>query len=96
MKAKRDDKNILKPVLKWCAVLVLFFAFFWFKYDLTPTQVPGFLWNRTKAFGQWVDTEIGYFVGSTKKLKDSMDKEVYRAQQVYEGKAYLEVSDPEQ
>ena len=96
MKAKRDYKKLLKPILKWGVILVVFFAFFWFKYGLTPTEVPSFLWEKTKAFGQWADTEVGYFVGSTKKLKNNMDNEVYRAQQVYEGKAYLEVPEPEQ
>jgi len=96
MKTKCNGKVILKSVLKWSIFLSVFFAFFWFKYNVTPMQIPSFLWEKTKAFGRWADTEIGYFVGSTKKLKNNMDNEVYRAQQVYEGKAYLEVPEPEQ
>lgn len=94
MKQKTDYKKLFKSIFKWCVILAVFFGFFWIRYDIKPMQVPSFMWSKTKAFGRWLDTEIGYFIGSTKKLKNNLDNEMDRAEKVYNGEAYLEVPDP--
>lgn len=94
MKRNKEYKTLLKGIAKWFFVLAVILCFFWIKYDVTPLQFPSFVLNKTKAFGVWIDTEIGNFIGSTKKLKNNIDNERNRAEKLYKGEAYLEVPEP--